>query len=259
MKNIPILGIALFAASAANAQTTIFDHTFDGSGATPLNGTAEDESGLNWSVGGSVDDGPNYIYADGEVSTRGGAVLAYSFGTGIYEVTSKLTVDSGFSTIGFTTSNPVVGSYFGASWANFGIRSNGDFEFWEGAGNTGVNDGGNLATNYGGTVTAPAVVGTLRMVLDWNATTNIGTIVGYYTPDGGSEIQIDLDDQTAGVNGNTISTGAALTGVGLTFDGRTDQGNSYQTFTMTSIPEPSSFALLSGLLALCSIAIRRRN
>ncbi|WPJ96775.1 hypothetical protein SH580_03525 [Coraliomargarita algicola] len=261
MKHISILGLTLYALTASNAQTTIFDHDFTdyaGEETDALNGTTVDGGTATWSVGGSSGDGPNFIYADGDVSTRGGAALAYAFTTGVYELSVGLTVDSGFSGIGFTSSNPVAGSYFSESWATIGLRASGDFEFWEGIANNNANDGGNLGDDYSGSNTNP-ITGTLRMVLDWNDTTNVGTITGYFTADGGSEIQVDLDDQTVGVNGNSISVGSDLTGIILQFDGRTDQGNSYQYLTLTSIPEPSSFAFVGGLLAFGLVSMRRRR
>ncbi|MGE9291595.1 MAG: hypothetical protein ACQKBT_11425, partial [Puniceicoccales bacterium] len=223
-----------------------------------LNGTAEDLSGEFWSVGGSAEDGPTYIYADGDVNTRGGATLAYTFETGVYELTTTLTVDSGFAGIGFTVADPAAGSYFTNGWGTIALRSSGDFEFWEGSSNTNDNDGGNLGSDYGGSNTDP-IVGTFRLVLDWNDTTNTGTITGYYTQDGGSEFQVDLDDQTPGVNGNTITPGVDLTGISLQFDGRTDAGNSYQSLTLTAIPEVSQFALWGGGLSLGIVVLRRRG
>ncbi len=256
MKYIPILGLALFAASAASAQTTIFDHTFDGSAATPLNGTAEDYSGVLWTVGGGT--APE-IYANGVATDRGGAVLAYAFTTGVYEVTSQYTAGASVAGITFTTSDPAVGDWVSGGvdlWGTFALRSSGDFEFWEGSANLNGNDGGNLVSDYGGTLADP-LVGTFRLVLDWNDTAYTGTIAGYFTPNGGSEFQVDLDAGSASMT-NTISPGADLTGVGLTFDGDSGE-NSYQTFGMTSIPEPSSYALLGGLLALGLVAFRRRR
>ncbi|WP_269522643.1 PEP-CTERM sorting domain-containing protein [Coraliomargarita parva] len=257
MKHIPILGITLFAASAVNAQTTIFDHTFDGSGSTALGTTTEDYSGVAWSTDGF--DGTDFIFADGTTDSRAAALLAYSFTSGTYEITATTLVADTFLGIGLTTSDPVQMAYVndGDSYSTFAIRSNGDFEFWEGPGSSITNDGGAVGDYNGGDYGNGPRVGTLRMVLEWDATTHTGTIAGYYTPNGGTEFQVDLDDQSASMT-NTISTsGAALTGVGLVFDGR--NGGQYGTFTMTSIPEPSTYALIGGVAALALGVCRRRK
>ncbi|WPJ96776.1 hypothetical protein SH580_03530 [Coraliomargarita algicola] len=256
MKTIPILGLTLFAATLVNAQTIIFDHDFTdyAGGATDgLGGTTVDGGSATWSVAGFTGKDPEeapYIYANGDV-TRGSAMLAYTFTTGVYELTATLNAGS-LSTIGFSVSATVpTNSYYSQQVASFGLRggSTGEFEFFEGLGTGGGNDGGTLAS-YG---INGQTDGTLRMILDWDDTTNTGSIVGYYTPDGGSEIQIDLDSNTGGINGNTISPGADLLGVGFT-----SAGGSYETFTLTAIPEPSSFAFLGGLLALGLVTVRRR-
>ncbi|WPJ96772.1 hypothetical protein SH580_03510 [Coraliomargarita algicola] len=218
MKNTPFfIYILLLLATCVNGQKVLFDHQFDGASDVLLSRTYEDKSGLPWLVGGM--DGSNFMYADGRTNTRGGAMLACRFRTGYYELTATIVENDTFLGIGFTSSDPLQGSYFIDSWGTFALRSSGDFEFWEGPGATVINDGGNVVDDYD---VNEARVGRLRLVLEWDDETNRGTVTGYFKPEGGAEYQVDLDDQTAGVNSNTISPKDELTGVGLIFDGRTD-------------------------------------
>ena len=149
MKKILILGTCFCAAAAANAQTTIFDHTFDGSGTQPLGGTAEDYSGVEWSTGGI--DGTNFIFADGSTDSRAGAMLAYEFTSGMYEITARTVNSDTFLGIGVTTSSPAEGSYVtnSSNFGTFAVRSGGAFTFWEGAGNANSNSGGSIGDYIG--------------------------------------------------------------------------------------------------------------
>ncbi len=253
----------------ASAQTTVFSHTFDGDGASPVtavNGTGS----ANWIL--DVEAGKS-LSTNGTPTGASSAYLAYSFGTGIYEITATINVSSkptnntGLSMISFTTSDPVTAGYINEAdaeaHASFGMRENGDFEMWGGIGTALGNDGGNLASTYGYGVSSTKSLddreGTLRLVLDTTQTN--WTIAGYYKPVGESEFQVDVNAGDGIGSGSYIYTYAtnpdAFTGVGLLWSSNSIPV--FQDFTVTSIPEPGTYGLLSGLTALLGLALRRRR
>lgn len=65
---------------------------------------------------------------------------------------------------------------------------------------------------------------------------------------------IDLADLTVGIAGVTLDAAATL--INMTFSGSNPAG--VPSFGVTAVPEPSAYALLSGLLALSFVMVRRR-
>ncbi len=242
--SLPILGLTL-----ATSQAAVYTHTFN-EGTGTLDGVAVDSGGANWLA--------ENIDANGTTSNSGGAVLPYNFGSGQYEVTADISrtgADStGLASIYFTTSNPLEAGYFTSSsvgaYGVFALRINGDFEIWGGLANSNNVDGGDL-TDYGFDL-RDDVSGQLRMLLD--TTGSSWTIDGFFTPNGESEAQIDLNGATAG-NTYTFDTNpSSFTGAGITWSGTS---TTYNNFTLDVIPEPSASALLG--IGFAALLMRKRR
>lgn len=246
---------AVFGAALAGSATAlpIYDHTFD-EGTGQLDGTTVDGGTAQWVANSSYN-------ANGVTSGSNSALLPYDFGSSVYEVTGSFTVAGGLTAIYFTTSDPLDPGYvIGGSeqpYGTFALRSNGDFEMWGGVNTNAGNDGGNL-TDYGFS-SGDGAAGTLRMVLD--TTQANWTIAGYYTPEGGSEQQIDVNQSDPNslvyTYGNNQPAGS-FTGTGV-MNGNPADFSSFTLSELTGdpVPEPASAGLFAlGGLLICG---RRRR
>ncbi|WP_309386253.1 PEP-CTERM sorting domain-containing protein [Cerasicoccus frondis] len=242
-----------------NAQV-IYSYDFNGPD-TSVSGVTVNPEGGSWVTGGGT------IDQNGSTAGTGGAVLPYSFGTGIYEHTADIntsmlgTTSTSLAAIYFTNSDPLAAGYVTNSvspFATFALRGNGDFDMWAGEGTSGNVDGGNLS-DYGYSVsTSTDRIGQLRLVLDTTATN--WTLSAYYTPSsiGASEFQIDLNGASAGGDYTYSTNPAAFTGSGvMTSISTGDQV--FANYTLTSIPEPSFYAMLVGVGVMAVVYLRRRN
>ncbi len=239
---------AVFSCSALPAAV-IYSHTFDGSSATALNGTAVDSGGANWTASATAK-------ADGTDSVNSTFWVPYAFGTGVYTISATIdvttTTDTGLFGIAFTNASTFSSADFvnagTGSYASFGLRGSSNWDFWGGIGNTSAVDGGTVATF--------PEVNTLTLTLD---TTQTNWVVTASLLNGsGGTVVVDLNGGTAGVGYTYAVNPSTFTGVGVLLRSSTGSIDSF-TFSATAVPEPSAYAALAGLFALAACTLRRRR
>jgi len=235
--------------SSLTAQTTIYDHTFDG-GTGDLAGTAEDFSGTIWS-NATADPGPvsSNFNANGTSSNATGVWLPVAIETGKEYVLT-------------------LGSVQGFNWFAAGFaEKNGDSAFNQ----NGANGYASILVN---SQSASAFLGvktgnTLFNNLNLNTELDTGTSNTVW------DIQITLDtttplwsvDYAARVAGDagaftSIASGAYTVNPTINYVGISANGtgaNDVDTFSLTVIPEPGTYALLAGCFGLSFVMLRRRR
>ena len=235
LAGVSALALGLMVGTGQQAEaSTIYEETFSGLSSTDLNGTAPDTT-----TGGEVWSASTAWNKDGSVDAGAGddnAFLAFTPTSGnVYTLSATLATPSG------------------PSWAAIG--------FVEGA---------NTTTDFWQNITAATVPWVL-----YRSSTNVDSFIGRvenWTPaDEGDHagpitMSIVLDTQGAAwtaewfINGGSVrsetlaSNPTGITQVGLARESGTDA--SFDSFSLTVVPEPASLALMSlgGLL----IARRRR-
>ncbi|MDQ8193023.1 PEP-CTERM sorting domain-containing protein [Coraliomargarita sp. SDUM461004] len=243
-----ILSASVALTSSLSAQAT-FDYNFTGDGSTDLHGVD------GWIVGTAS----SSIKTDGSTSGSNGAVIAYDFGSGVYETSTYVDMSAASGNnfaagLFFTNSDPVVGGYVTNSvspFGTFGIRGNGNLQFWSGEGTAGGVAAGNIS-NFGyDSATNADMIGLLRVVLD--TTVSNWTISAFYTPSTGTEFQVDLNGAASGAEYTYAVNPDNFTGAGIMWSAG---GANFDSYSL--VPESSSSALLGGVVALMCLAMRRR-
>ena len=241
---------AVFSGSALPAAV-IYSHTFDGSSATGLNGTALDSGGANWTASATAK-------ADGTDTAQSTLWVPYAFGTGVYTISADIDVtatsSNGLFGIAFTNASTFSTADFvqvsTATFAAFALRGSSNWDFWGGSGNGNAVDGGT-------TIAFPRV-NTLTLTLDttqtnWTVTASLLNSIG-------GTVVVDLNGAAEGMHYTYATNPATFTGVGVLMRSSTSPGSIESfTFSATAVPEPSAYAALAGLLALATCALRRRH
>jgi hypothetical protein len=241
------------------ATVTLVSEDFSGDSTTNLNGTTATTFSSDIITAGGSD-----AWSAGSTFKEDGTVAGYSGSAGLYMGTyiddtkgtaaglftlsgtiSNLTgsgwVGLTFYTQTLTTSKPVWSSNQGVGVAirRIGSGSSTEFTYFDktpgGTGDTNTN-----WTDYGtGDVTFTVVLD----LTDWNGVDNYGSLDFYQngTIAYSTEIDADYDFSYVGFSASSSPTGTV------------------SNFSLTQIPEPSSFALLMGLSAGILLVTRRRR
>ena len=245
-----LVATALLLLCQNSEATVVLYDDFGGLSSSTLNGTSPDTGTGTWTAAST-------IMANGSMAAgSASAWLPYTFGSGTYEV--KLDINTTYSNstaflvVSFINSNTPWGTgqfnTVTGTYSTFGLRRNLEADFWAGTGNAGNVVMGSLSSGT-------SLIGTLRLVL--NTTGTNWTVDTYYTPSGGSEITFDMNGASAGTTYTYATNPSTFKGVG--FSSNTGSAGSVDNFTLSTVPEPSTAALLllGGASALC-IALRRR-
>jgi len=253
----PFIGIFALCAAAFTPiahAAVVYSHTFDGSSSTALTGTLVDGSSQAWVANAA-------FKADGTGGTsQGSAWIPYAFGTGVYTLTANIDVSgagaTAFTLISFTNFNPanfstITGDLSGhsSSYASFGQRGAGDWDFW----------GGTAANNSvdGSTAGTFPKVNTLKLVLDTTQTK--WTVTASLLNASSVEVFADLNGVSPGVAYTFATNPASFTGVGFFL--RSGDAIDSLTLSVASVPEPSTYAALAGVtvIGLCVLHRRRQR
>ena len=177
----------------------------------------------------------------GSLNTADGSTLTHSLqdsaGIGIYYAVGTNTA-AGYAS-SFGTSTSVSASAFsalgGLTWTSLDQTSSGSFEFWT---NTGWNGGAGSSVSAAGGETILIALTTGSSVGATDDTHSIGLLASSTTVGGLGQTNLGFPGQFSVIAGSTTGGLTMLSG--------------------TAIPEPSSYALLGGLLALGCVMLRRR-
>lgn len=177
----------------------------------------------------------------GSLNTSDGTALTHSLqnssGIGIYYAVGTNTA-AGYAS-SFGTSSTVTADAFndlgGLTWTSLAQTSSGSFEFWT---NTGWNGGAGSSVSAAGGETILIALTTGSSVGATGDTDSIGLLASSTTVGGLGQTNLGFPGQFSVIAGSTTGGLTMLSG--------------------TAIPEPSSYALLGGLLALGCVMLRRR-
>ena len=242
MKYTKLLSLAAFAsfglaASSAQAATTLYYDDFGGDGLSDLNGTTPDttigtniwEASTRWDNDGSVD--PN------AQKPEDNAFLAFNPVAGnIYTLSASLAIPlnaegKNWAAIGFTEDNTLDNAFWennGGPWVIY--RETTQVMSDKGPGIAGLVDEG----NHTGPISLSIVLDTTNAT-DWTAQWSVdGNIV---------RVAESIGTRTIKYVGLGRSNGVEA---------------DFSSFELTSIPEPSSYALLAGCFGLTWVMLRRR-
>ena len=244
--------VLLMLGSPSLSAGVIYSHTFDGSPSTALNGTTVDGGTATWTANAN-------IKANGTSGTnQGSAWLPYAFGSGVYTLTANVNVSAAgstnFTAISFTTASSsafATGDLSGhtSSYATFGQRGAGDWDFWGGNGATNAVDGSSAGTF--------PKINTLKLVLD---TTKVKwTVTASLLNASSVEVFADLNGASAGVAYTFATNPSTFTGIGFFL--RAGDAIDSITLSVASVPESSTYATLVGAatLGVCLLRRRRKN
>ena len=167
---------------------------------------------------------------------------------------------SGTSIVSTEIFGDTIGVYVASTSSTFDVsKFTGDDKI---AANTSFAAGGDLLgyTILGTATIGPAGgMGALVSGVTYNLSANVatGNEIGILVFENSSTETIALDPYTIWANGYTVpADGANLSWTGT---GAPYMGASAGSFSFLTVPEPSSAALLAGLLALGSVMLRRRT
>ncbi len=257
-KLLTIIAASLLLGASVSSAAVIYQEDFSG-GNTGLNNTAPDVrpegSSATWVAGSGFRENGSFT---GTASTGQTAWLPYTFQNGqIYEVSMTLSfVPDAASTKWLSlafTDRPTLNSAamnitdqagpYAMGWAL--LRQDGDWKAFGGRGTTpalGIGESTNHP--FAGALTNA----TIRLVLD---TRGSNYLLSLYIND----VQLDLTG--TGLN-YTFPAGQQFTGIG--FGGSASDIGTFQQFTFSAIPEPSSVALLAvgGVVAVSALRRLRR-
>lgn len=235
-------------ATGLSAQTILYEETFDG-GATGLNNETPSISVTSptHGTGGDWTSASN-ILANGSVNSSVGTSASLAFGPAdgfIYEL--SITVNyagSGFTAVGFTGSSSFTGAMFdtggGMLWGFTRPGGSSDFQVAHADPAGGANNVGsaNNATN-------PS---TLTILLDTTEGTGSWDVEWYVA--GTASPIASLDN---------ISTAYETAINGVSIGTNNSNGSDFQSFQLSTIPEPSTYAALLSFVALGICLPRHRR
>ncbi len=175
----------------------------------------------------------------GSLNTADGSTLTHSLqdsaGIGIYYAVGTNTA-AGYAS-SFGTSTSVSASAFsalgGLTWTSLDQTSSGSFEFWT---NTGWNGGAGSSVSAAGGETILIALTTGSTVGSTSDGDNVGLLASNVVVGGLGQTNLGFGSQFDVIAGSSIN--------GLTM--------------LTTVPEPSAYAALAGLLALGCVMLRRR-
>ena len=246
---ISLAGLAL-SLSCTHAQITIFQEDFNG-GTGDLNGASPDTGGVNWVAASMFDLNGDVNETD---AGAGSATLAFAPVNGFtYTAEASYTLSAGGSGdfIGFgfangqdatvSTGNRFLGALTsGRAWAFTRENTNNPA--------ASLTETTNSAT-WTGLTNSPSNVD-LRIILDTTGGTGAWTAT-WFAKDQASVGYTEVRASTLLGGEDIDSVGFASAGGGVTAN--------ITNFSLTSIPEPSSYAFLAGLTGLALVMTRRRR
>ena len=226
-----LAGLAL-ASMSATAGTTIYTETFIGNTGA-LNGATTTEGGGTWSAG-------PYMTHDGALPVQGKQLAYLDFtpdAGNVYTLSMDLAITGSADWFGFgfselNTQNVYFYQINSSAWI-----------LNETAGNVNTYLGPNTANIYEGGNIATLATNNLKVVLD---TTETLWSVAYYVNDG------LVNEATYTVNPTISYVALGKANGGLT-------GQMSNLSLTAAVPEPGTYALLAGALALASVMVRRRR
>jgi hypothetical protein len=246
-----------FTVAPAGAATTIFSDDFSG-GATVLNGTTPDVGGVNWVAAPTfLADGSIYNPASGmpPAGWAGTATLAFTPVNGlVYTLDASITVagDGNWIALGFVngqsaSADPALNRFIdhdtvGKAWM---LKSG------NGSGSALLGNTTGTTSNVAWASGVPSGAGNfdMRIVLDTTGGTGAWTAT-WYAKESSQTSYTEVRSTATLLAENITSVGLAKSNTGVT--------GSVTSFSLTSVPEPSSAALLSGFGVLALLRRRRR-
>jgi len=247
-KLLPLLISFGLVSNSLSAQTILYQETFDG-GATSLNNDMPSISVTSptHGTGGDWTSADN-ILANGSISENAAnsASLAFAPADGfIYELSFTVNyAGSGFTAVGFTGSATYTGRIFntggGMLWGATRPGSTLDDQIAH------ANPvGGTGEVGVAGNTTNPS---SLSIILDTTGGSGSWDVEWYV--DGAASPFASLDN---------ISTDYETAIEGVSIGMNNSNGSDFQSFQLTVIPEPSTYAMLLSFVALGICLIRRRR
>ena len=225
-----LAGLAL-ASMSATAGTTIYTETFIGNTGA-LNGATTTEGGGTWSAG-------PYMTHDGALPVQGKQLAYLDFtpdAGNVYTLSMDLAITGndwfGFGFSELNTQNVYFYQINSSAWMLNHTSSNVDTFL-----------GPNATNSYAGGNIATLATNNLKIVLD---TTEALWSAAYYVNDGL-------------VNEATFTVNPTINYVALGRQNGTITGQMSNLSLTAAIPEPGTYALLAGALALTSVMVRRRR
>ncbi len=246
-----VLAAFSFSWTVVSAQSVLFSHNFGGSSEDTLDGVALDVGGQNWFAGGDDASGSiDSFNADGSVTGQGSMWLDFTPQPGFsYTLSADITATNDqWIAMGFAQ-NPGAGSAAGQSrhtnvaegiaWALHRFEnSNPDQQFFVGPGTT------------GGAINNNVVSQAMSMEITLDALDADNVLVSLSL---NGAVQANVDQLNIGSLAALDIQGVGFSGGSNTVDGSIDN------FSLTAVPEPSTYALLFGLAVLGLAVYRRRR
>lgn len=246
-----VLAALSFSWTSVTAETLLFSHNFGGSSEASLDGVALDVGGQNWFAGG-VDstDSVASFNADGSVTGQGSMWVNFTPQAGFsYTLSADITATNNqWIALGFAQ-NPGAGSGAGESrhtgdangiaWALHRFENNNpDQQFFVGPSTT------------GGAINNNVVSQTMSMVITLDAIDSDNVLASLSL---NGAVQANVDELNIG-----SLAALGIQGLGFSSASGTVSG-SIDNFSLTAIPEPSTYALMFGVAVLGIALCRRRR
>ena len=258
--------VAMGFATSANGQV-VYSQTFNGSNSTAISGTAPTVTpdpdnkwagGTGFKADGSFASESVYLRLSSLPAGAADTTLAIST---TYQATLKLSYTTSALTswvgIGFSKQNPALDSSFSSVSFNTAASESFAWMLWRGNGQVRVFGGSDVTNEWLANTDYSASMGsnaTMRIVLTTGVTLASSSVDMYL----GSN-QLDLNGAGVG-NTRTGVDAAAFTALGISANAAsTTLGADLTSLEWAVVPEPTTWALLAGGLAVVTVFRRRRN